>query len=220
MWVLLWQEVPVRNTELTRHHQPEEFEKGQKEMPRVLPPSRILVGDHLSWAMHASSGPWVRIIGQRWPRSKSRHHKTWDCKPCGRAVLPGSLTLLLPAWVPLSNKVSCFVSMCFSSDNSFLSVRQGLPLRPWKGSPLLETSLIHNSASGRLTCVLSHVWLFVNSGTVAYQAPLSMEFFKQEYWSGLPFPTPGDLPDPGIEPRNRTQVSRIVGKCFTVWATR
>ena len=36
--------------------------------------------------------------------------------------------------------------------------------------------------------------------TVARQAPLSMEFFSQEYWSGLPFPTPGDLPDPGIKP--------------------
>ena len=36
--------------------------------------------------------------------------------------------------------------------------------------------------------------------TVAYQAPQSMEFFRQEYWSGLPFPSPGDLPDPGIEP--------------------
>ena len=36
--------------------------------------------------------------------------------------------------------------------------------------------------------------------TVACQAPLSMEFSRQEYWSGLPFPSPGDLPDPGIEP--------------------
>ena len=37
--------------------------------------------------------------------------------------------------------------------------------------------------------------------TGAYQSPLSMEFSRQEYWSGLPFPSPGDLPDPGIEPR-------------------
>ena len=36
--------------------------------------------------------------------------------------------------------------------------------------------------------------------TVAHQAPLSMEFSRQEYWNGLPFPSPGDLPDPGIEP--------------------
>ena len=49
---------------------------------------------------------------------------------------------------------------------------------------------------------LSHVWLFVTPWTVAYQAPWSMEFSRQEYWSGLPFPSPGDLPNPGVEPRS------------------
>ena len=47
---------------------------------------------------------------------------------------------------------------------------------------------------------LSPVQLFAIPWTVAHQAPLSMEFFRQEYWNGLPFPSPGDLPDPGIEP--------------------
>ena len=47
---------------------------------------------------------------------------------------------------------------------------------------------------------LSGVRLFVTPWTVAYQAPPSMGFSRQEYWSGLPFPSPGDLPDPGIEP--------------------
>ena len=46
----------------------------------------------------------------------------------------------------------------------------------------------------------SHVQLFVTPWSVARQAPLSMGFSRQEYWSGLPFPTPGDLHDPGIEP--------------------
>ena len=41
-----------------------------------------------------------------------------------------------------------------------------------------------------------------DSWTVAHQAPPSMGFSRQEYWSGLPFPSPGDLPDPGIEPRS------------------
>ena len=49
---------------------------------------------------------------------------------------------------------------------------------------------------------LSRVWLFVTPWTVAHQAPPSMEFSRQEYWSGLPFPSPGDLPNPGIEPRS------------------
>ena len=47
---------------------------------------------------------------------------------------------------------------------------------------------------------LSHVRLFVTPWTVAYQAPPSMGFSRQDYWSGLPFPSSGDLPDPGIEP--------------------
>ena len=49
---------------------------------------------------------------------------------------------------------------------------------------------------------LSHVRLFAISWTVVYQASLSMEFSKQECWSGLPFPSPRDLPDPGVEPRS------------------
>ena len=49
---------------------------------------------------------------------------------------------------------------------------------------------------------LSHVQLFAAPWTVAYQAPPSMGFSRQEYWSGLPFPSPGDLPNPGIEPRS------------------
>ena len=50
--------------------------------------------------------------------------------------------------------------------------------------------------------LLCHVRLFVISWTVAYQAPPSMEFSRQEYWSGLLFPSPGDLPHPGIKPRS------------------
>ena len=47
---------------------------------------------------------------------------------------------------------------------------------------------------------LSCVQLFVTPWTVAHHAPLSMGFFRQEAWSGLPFPPPGNLPDPGIKP--------------------
>ena len=51
--------------------------------------------------------------------------------------------------------------------------------------------------------------------TIAHQAPLSMGFSRQEYWSRLPFPSPGDLPDLGIEPGSCT-----AGRFFTVWTTR
>ena len=57
---------------------------------------------------------------------------------------------------------------------------------------------------------LSRVRLFVTPWTIAYQAPPSMGFLRQQYWSGLLFPSPGDLPSPGIEPR----VACIVGRCF------
>ena len=53
--------------------------------------------------------------------------------------------------------------------------------------------------------------IFVTPWTIAHQAPLSMEFSSQEYWSGLPFPFPGDLPDPGIEP-----VSPALQAVFTI----
>ena len=54
-----------------------------------------------------------------------------------------------------------------------------------------------------ITCMLncfSHVWLFATMWTVARQAPLSTGFSRQEYWSGLPCPPPGDFSNPGIEP--------------------
>ena len=49
-------------------------------------------------------------------------------------------------------------------------------------------------------CVCAQSCLFAATETVALQTLLSVEFSRQEYWSGLPFPPPGDLPDPGIEP--------------------
>ena len=52
--------------------------------------------------------------------------------------------------------------------------------------------------------LLSRVQLFAIPWTVAYQAPPAIGFSRQEYWSGLPFPSPGDLPDPGIEPGSPT----------------
>ena len=66
-----------------------------------------------------------------------------------------------------------------------------LPYQPWA-----VTFLVFKVKAKSL----SHVQLFATPWTVAYQAPQSMEFSRQEYWSGLPFPPLGDLPDPGIEP--------------------
>ena len=63
-------------------------------------------------------------------------------------------------------------------------------------------------------CILSHVWLFTNPLTVAYHIPLSLEFSRQEYWCGLPFPSPEDLPNPGIEPESLVSPA-LAGGLFT-----
>ena len=63
-------------------------------------------------------------------------------------------------------------------------------------------------------CALSHVQLFATSWTVACQAPLSMRSPRQENWSGLPFPTPGGLPDPGIQPESLASLV-LAGGFFT-----
>ena len=78
---------------------------------------------------------------------------------------------------------------------------------------------------------LSCVQLFGTLWAVAHQAPMSMEFSRQEYWGGLPLPSPGDLPDPGIEPRSPTLQAdalpseppgklntMLTNKLFYIWA--
>ena len=64
---------------------------------------------------------------------------------------------------------------------------------PRKDGESMRVKLLH-------VCVLSHVQLFAALWTVAHQPPLSMEFSRQEYWREYIFPSPRDLPDPGIKP--------------------
>ena len=101
---------------------------------------------------------------------------------------------------------------------------QGRPSWPWTWSSSSRPSCIHTQSLVVLKlqiCVwitskvkwLIRVWLFVTPWTVAHQAPPSMEFSRQEYWTGLPFPSPGDLRDPGIEPAS-LNVFCIGGQIF------
>ena len=66
--------------------------------------------------------------------------------------------------------------------------------------------------------LLSHVQLFATQGTTTHQDLLSMEFSRQEYWSGLPFPTPGDLPDLRIKSTSFMS-SALAGRSFTTSIT-
>ena len=122
------------------------------------------------------------------------------------------------------NKDICLTYVCVSHPVVSNSLQpHGLQparfLSPWN-SPGKNTGvgchvLPHNM------CVLSHfslVRLFVTPWTVAYQAPLSMGFSRQEYWRGLPCPPPGHLPNPGIELAS-LRSSALAGRSFTAHAT-
>ena len=78
-----------------------------------------------------------------------------------------------------------------------IRVLDGKNLSPWKHAISIQYYDMTLKS-------LSRVRLFAPPWTVAYQAPPSMEFSRQEYWSGFPFPSPGDLSNPGIEPRSPT----------------
>ena len=111
-----------------------------------------------------------------------------DCSPWGSSVR-WLLQARMLKWVSISfsresswprdwTQVFCIAGRCFN----LWATREAL----WKVKVKL----------------LSHVWLFVTPWTVAHQAPPLTGLSRQEYWSGLPFPSPGDLPNPGIEPRS------------------
>ena len=76
------------------------------------------------------------------------------------------------------------------------------------------TKEVNNETRSGCVCVLSCVRLFAAPWTVVHQAPLSTEFFRREYWSRLPFPTPGDLPNPGTESMSLMSPA-LAGRFFT-----
>ena len=115
----------------------------------------------------------------------------------------------------------CCCSQAFSSCSERASHFRGFSSRgalalACVASEVASSGLQSSGSVGEWVKSLSHVWLFATSWTVAYQAPLSMGFSRWEYWSGLPFPSPGDLPNPGLEPRSFA----LAGRFFTDWAMR
>ena len=86
---------------------------------------------------------------------------------------------------------------------------------------MVHSSLRHSAFMSLCCAVLGHFscfQLFATLWTVARQAPLSMGFCRQKYWSGLPCPPPGDLPEPGIEPESLVSPA-LAGGFFTTSAT-
>ena len=105
--------------------------------------------------------------------------------------------------------------LCGSLDGRGLGECGSMYMEGWV--PSLFTWNHHSVFVNRLwvcASVLSPVRLYVTSWTAAHQAPMSVEFSRQEYWSGLPFSFPGDLPNPGIKPTSPASPG-LVGRFFT-----
>ena len=86
--------------------------------------------------------------------------------------------------------------------------------KPLSLPPDTFTLLSPTNLRSHLTQFLNHVQLFVALWAVAYQAPLPIKYSRQEYWSGVTFPPPGDLPNPGIEPMSPASPT-LAGEFFT-----
>ena len=111
----------------------------------------------------------------------------------------------------LKLKLQCFGHLIQRADSLEKTVMlgkiEGRRRREWQRMRCLDgitDSTGHEFEQTPSVLVLSHVQLFATPMTVAHRAPLSMGFSRQEYWSGLPCPSPGDLPDPGIKPGSPT----------------
>ena len=96
-------------------------------------------------------------------------------------------------------------------DRTWVSCISGKFFTIWVTGKIIYGSVQFSSVQS-----LSRVQLFATPWSVAHQAPLSMEFSRQEYWSGLPFPSPEE----SSQPRDWTQVSYTSGRFFTAWDTR
>ena len=122
-----------------------------------------------------------------------------DCSPPGSSV-HGILQARILEWVAMPSSRgssrprdrTCISCGSCTAGGFFTAEPMG---KPW-------CTYLHVANLCEPVKLLSRVWLFAIPWTVAYQAPPSMEFSRQEYWSRLPFPFPGDLPDPGIKPRS------------------
>ena len=128
-------------------------------------------------------------------------------------------------WIPAPEMLNEALALCIWRDPGLGTVIQ---LKPLVVSALLAwlTHLNHQDKSAKhfwlsYACGLSHfscVQLFAILWTAALQTALPMGFSRQELWSGLPFPSPGDLPNPGIEPTSLTSPA-LAGGFFTTSTT-
>ena len=162
----------------------------------------------VTWCLSGARGMRVGSKG-RWHFCVGSSRASLQGQKVGRRPLGHMATCLLP---PLSLLKTSFPRFILPCPKHIVSGAQDPSARFFSCCPppsfprgyycfLIGIRQLYISRAGRSEVKsLSHVRLFATPWTVARQAPLSMGFSRQEYWSGLPFPSPGDLPDPGIEP--------------------
>ena len=126
----------------------------------------------------------------------------WDQTHVCKTLPSQSYTQYVPTWTDLLLKrilrlLSWEFSICKSLTQLFLYSNN--PSEPSINQPTVCTSALQTVCRAYCLC---HLQLFATPWTATRQAPLSMGFSRPEYWSGLPCPPPGDLPNPGIEPRS------------------
>ena len=149
---------------------------------------------------HSSRAP---LAWTTWEVFSLRDLAKSDSPLSGEAGLPVTASWV---WATCSSLIRLTSSVLSLSNKSDVLDRGQEPLKKKFLSPIL---LPHCSCA----CVLSHfscVWLFATPWTVAHQAPLSMGFSRQEYWSGLPCSPPGDHPNPGME--SKSHYATCVGR--------
>ena len=152
--------------------------------------------DLIIWTVNGSFSSLPVLLASIESTNGQQNHlsktHTWSCQfPAGNFLRFSMALRIMPF---------------FLHSREILSTLQGLAQKSpllWN-SPLSSPShwVSHFHCQWRWVKLLSLVWLFATPWTVAYQVPPSTGFSIQEYWSGVPFPSPGDLPDPGIEPKS------------------
>ena len=169
--------------------------------------------------------PRPDLLNQKWPFTKISRWHIWalnfqrprGVRPLKSTHLPTSKTGFHCAWglepdptITLQRRgctCCCYYFSCIQMrkprlTSAELKFIKRLPETWREGLERLLIETWRSEVKWTELKSLSRVQLFATPWTVAYQAPPSMGFSRQEYWSGLPFPSPGDLPDPGIEARS------------------
>ena len=164
-----------------------------------------LISFRMDWLdLHAVQGTLKSLLQHHTSKASILQCSAFFTVQLSHPHMTTGKTIALTRWTFVVKVISLLFNMLSTLVITFLTRSKRL-LISWLQSPsavILEPQKIKSDTVSTVKVKvksLSHVQLFVTPRTVAYQAPPSMGFSRQEYWSGLPFSSPRDLPDPGIE---------------------